>query len=176
VPGNLLAVADPSDLEARLSALEARVEEVAADAAAARHLAAAGDRDLGDLTTKVEALRSALNALAVQSREQFDEIDRRFARLEERIGGLEERIGGLDERIGGLDERIGGLDERVGGLDERVGGLDERVGGLDERVDSLERKVDAGFTEMRGKFDQLAGGQQRIVDLLTTLIDAQGGR
>jgi len=134
VPGNLLAVADPSDLEARLSALEARVEEVAADAAAARHLAAAGDRDLGDLTTKVEALRSALNALAVQSREQFDEIDRRFTRLEERIGGLE------------------------------------------ERVDSLERKVDAGFTELRGKFDQLAGGQQRIVDLLTTLIDAQGGR
>jgi chromosome segregation ATPase len=141
VPGSLLGVADPSDLEARLSALEARVEEVAADAVAARHLAAAGDRDLGDLTTKVEALRSALNALAVQCRERFDAIDRRSARLEERFARLE-----------------------------------ERVGGLEERVDSLEQTVDAGFAEMRGKFDQLAGGQQRIVDLLTSLIGAQGGR
>jgi hypothetical protein len=37
--GRVLAVADPSNIEARLSALEVRVEEVAADAAAARHLA-----------------------------------------------------------------------------------------------------------------------------------------
>ncbi len=39
----------PSDLEVRVAALEARIEEVAADAAAAPHLAAARDRDLADL-------------------------------------------------------------------------------------------------------------------------------
>lgn len=33
-------------------------------------------------------------------------------------------------------------------------------------------KVDTGFAEMRGKFDALGAGQQRIVDLLTGL----GGR
>jgi hypothetical protein len=42
-------VANPSNIEARLSALEVRVEQVAADAAAARHLAAARDRDLADV-------------------------------------------------------------------------------------------------------------------------------
>ena len=40
------SVVNPSDVEARLAAPEARMEEVAADAAAARHLAAARDRDL----------------------------------------------------------------------------------------------------------------------------------
>jgi hypothetical protein len=29
---------------------------------------------------------------------------------------------------------------------------------------------------MRATFDQLAGGQQRTLDMLTTLIDAQPGR
>jgi hypothetical protein len=111
-------VAHPSDLEARLAALEARVEEVAADAAAARHLAAARDRDLADLGVKVDANRAAVNALGVQTAGRFDR--------------------------------------------------------LEQRVDRLEEKVDGGFTEMRGKLDQAAAGQQQIVDLLTGLISGQG--
>jgi hypothetical protein len=51
-------MAQPPDFEARLAALEVRVEEVAADAAAARNLAAARDRDLADLGLKVDANRS----------------------------------------------------------------------------------------------------------------------
>ena len=116
--GTLLPVAHPSDLEARLAALEARVEEVAADAAAARHLAAARDRDLADLGVKVDANRAAVNALGVQTAGRFDR--------------------------------------------------------LEQRVDRLEEKVDGGFTEMRGKLDQAAAGQQQIVDLLTGLISGQG--
>ncbi len=109
-------MAHPSDLEARLAALEARVEEVAADAAAARHLAAV--RDLADLGVKVDANRTAINALGVQTAGRFDR--------------------------------------------------------LEQRVDRLEEKVDGGFTEMRGKLDQAAAGQQQIVDLLTGLISGQG--
>jgi len=97
----------PADLESRVAALEARIEEVAADAAAARHLAAARDRDLADLGVKVDANRSAINALGVQTAAGFEET----------------------------------------------------------------RK---GFTEMRGKLDQAAAGQQQIVNLLTTLISGQG--
>jgi len=48
-------MAQPSDIEARVAALEARMEVVAADAAAARHLAAARDHDLADLGLKVDA-------------------------------------------------------------------------------------------------------------------------
>lgn len=98
-------VSDPSDVEARLAA---RMEEVAADAAAAHHLAAAGDRDPADLAVKVDADRQAVNALGVQTAGRFDR---------------------------------------------------------------LEHKVDTGFAEVRGRLDQAAAGHQRIVDLLTTLID-----
>jgi len=67
-------VVNPSDVEARLSALEARMEEVASDAVAARHLAAARDRDLADLGIKVDANRTAVNALAVQTAAGFAEM------------------------------------------------------------------------------------------------------
>ncbi len=67
-------VAQPSDVEARLAALEARMDIVAADAAAARHLAAARDRDLADLGIKVDANRTAINGLAVQTAAGFAEM------------------------------------------------------------------------------------------------------
>lgn len=104
-------MAHPSDLEARVAALEARLEEVASDAAAARHLAAARDRDLADFAVKVDANRKAINAFGEQTAARFDR---------------------------------------------------------------LEEKVDNGFTEMRGKLDAAAAGQQQIVTLLNTIIGPQG--
>ena len=46
-----------------------------------------------------------------------------------------------------------------------------------EDVTDLRTSVDTGFTEMRGKLDATAGGQQQIVGLLNTLItrDVQPG-
>jgi hypothetical protein len=82
---------DP-DLEARVSALEARIDEVAADASAARHLAAASDRDYADLAIKVDANRRAINALGVQTAARFDQVDRRFDRLEGRFDRLEQEV------------------------------------------------------------------------------------
>ena len=105
-------MAQPPDFEARLAAQEARVEEVAADVTAARHLAAARDRDLADLGLKVDANRSVINALGEQTAARFDR---------------------------------------------------------------LEQKVDTGFAEMRGRLDQAAAGQQQIAQLLTTLINQEGG-
>ena len=78
--------------EARLSAVETRLEEVAADAAAARHLAAAHDRDLADLTTKVDALRHAVNGLGVQTAARFEQVDRRFEQVERRLDRLENEV------------------------------------------------------------------------------------
>jgi hypothetical protein len=142
-------VADPSDVEARLAALEARVEEVAADAAAARHLAAAGDRDLADLGVKVDANRRAINALGVQTAARFDRVDERFDRVEQRF------------------------DRRLDGVDQRLDGVDQRFAGVYQRFDRLEHEMRTGFAEMRGKFDQAAAGQQQIVDLITGLIPGQ---
>ena len=93
--GTLLPAANPSDVEARLSALEARMEEVAADTAAARHLAAARDRDLADLGIKVDANRSAINALGVQTAARRFALDwgHRRAAAWSRDRGSEHRVG-----------------------------------------------------------------------------------
>lgn len=87
-------MANPSDVEARLAALETRMEEVAADAAAARHLAAA--RDLADLGVKVDANRSAINALGVQTAAGFEETRTGFAEMR---GKLDQAAAGQQQIV-----------------------------------------------------------------------------
>jgi hypothetical protein len=107
-------VADSTDLEARVAALETRLEEVAAEAAAARHLAAARDRDLADLGTKVDANRSVINALGEQSASRFDQVEQRLDRLtEEMRSGFAEMRGKLDQTAGGLDQIVGLLNTLI---------------------------------------------------------------
>jgi hypothetical protein len=94
-------VADPSDIEARLAALGARMEKVvAADAAAARHLAAARDRDLADLGVKVDANRTAINALGVQTAARFDRLE------DEMRTGFAEMRGKLDQTTAGMAQIV----------------------------------------------------------------------
>ena len=111
---------EPSDLEARVAALEARVEVVAADVTAARHLAAARDRDLADLGLKVDAKRSVINAVGEQTAV-------RFIRVEEKIDGartdLEQKIDSLrSEMRGGFAEVDRGFAEMRGKLDQAAVG------------------------------------------------------
>ncbi|HEY5879613.1 MAG TPA: hypothetical protein VIU11_11935 [Nakamurella sp.] len=103
-------MSDSANFEERLTAAEARIEEVAADAAAARHLAAAGDRDLADLTMRVidnqrstEANRTAINALSVQTAERFQHVETRFQHLEDKVdAGFVEIRAKLDQTTAGL--------------------------------------------------------------------------
>ena len=76
------------------------VEEVAADAAAARHLAAARDRDLADLGIKVDANRSAINALGVQTAARFDRLE------DEMRSGFTEMRGKLDQTAAGMQQIV----------------------------------------------------------------------
>jgi tetrahydromethanopterin S-methyltransferase subunit G len=100
-------VPDPADTERRLTALEARVEDVAAEATAARHLAAANDRDLADLGVKVDANRRAINALGVQTAARFDRVDERFDRLEAEVRtGFAEVRGRLDGAAAGYQHIV----------------------------------------------------------------------
>ena len=94
------------DFEAQLSAVENRVArldgDVAAavsDAAAARHLAAARDRDLADLTIKADAHRAAINALGVQTASRFDEVDRRFELVGQRFEQVDRRFDRLENEM-----------------------------------------------------------------------------
>lgn len=106
-------MADLSNLEARLAALEARVEVVAADAAAAGHLTAARDRDLADVGMKVDANRSVINALGEQTAARFTRLEQQ---LEEQIGSVRtEMRSGFGEMRGRLDQAAAGQ-QQIGEL------------------------------------------------------------
>ena len=109
---------DTGDLESRVTALEGQVRDLTGrvrateqDAAAARVLAGAADRDVGEIRGDLRDFRKATTA-------GFNALRQDFVDLREH--------------------------------------------------------VDHGFTEMRGKFDAAAAGQQQIVDLLHTIIDDKG--
>ena len=111
----------PADFEARLAAVEARLEEVAADAAAARHLAAARDRDLADLTVKVDACRSTINALGVQTAARFDLVDQRFDLVDQRFDRLEQRVDSLENKVDiGFAEMRAKFDQTAAGMQQIV--------------------------------------------------------
>jgi hypothetical protein len=115
----LQPVGEPAGFEARLTAIESRLENVetrlatvATDAAAARYLAAAHDRDLADVGTKVDANRRAINALGEQTAARFDQADQRIDRLEiEMRSGFATSAAGREHIVGLLNHVIATLDD-----------------------------------------------------------------
>ncbi|TQM44553.1 hypothetical protein FB388_1924 [Pseudonocardia cypriaca] len=101
------------------------------DAAAARHLAAARDRDIADLGVKVDANRSAINALGEQTRERFDAVDRRFEALERKV----------DDGFRRMDEEFRKVDN---GFIEMRGKFDVTAAGLERIADLIEQRGEAG--------------------------------
>jgi hypothetical protein len=119
-------VSQPSEIEARLAAVEARVEEAVADAAAARHLAAARDRDLADVAVKIDANRKAINALGIQTAARFDRLEARvergFAEMDEKMDrGFSETDRGFTEMRGRLDGTAAWMQRIVDLLERRDG-------------------------------------------------------
>lgn len=100
------------DLEPRVAALEIRVDATVADAAA-RHLAAAVDRDLSAVVGKLDANRVAINALGVQTAGRFDEVDRRFDLVDRRFEAIERR---LDSHEVGFAQMRAGFDAQSAGM------------------------------------------------------------
>jgi len=120
---------ESDDLEPRVSALEGQVRDLTGrvhanqqDAAAARVLAGAADRDVGEIRGELRDFRRATTASFNAMRQDFVDLRQDFAQ------GF-------------------------------------------EQVDQRFERVDQGFTEMRGKFDAAAAGQQQIVKLLETIIN-----
>lgn len=119
-------MAEPADIERRLTSLESRLEDVATDAAAARYLAAAHDRDLADLGVKVDANRRAINALGQQTAGRFDNLEGRFDNLESRFDNLENTVGsGFAEMRSKFDQTAAGHEQIVRLLDRVIAGMDD---------------------------------------------------
>ncbi len=115
-------------LEPRVSALESRIDTVAEDASAARHLAAARDRDLADLTIKVDANRKAINALSLQTAGGFAEMRVRFEQVDARFEQVDARLEQVDARFEQVDK---GFAEMRARFDQTAAGLQRIVDLLD---------------------------------------------
>lgn len=116
---------ESGDLEPRVSALEEQVRDLTGrvhaseqDAAAARVLAGAADRDVSEFRGEIRDFRLATTASFNALRQDFVDLRQDFS--------------------------------------------------------DVRTLVDNGFTEMRGKLDAAATGQQRIVNLLQTMISDRG--
>jgi hypothetical protein len=123
---------ESGDLESRVSALEEQVRDLTGrvqasgqDAAAARVLAGAADRDVSEFRGEIREFRRATTGSFNALRQDFVDLRQDFVDLRQDFA-------------------------------------------------DLRNHVDNGFTEMRGKFDIMATGQQQIVGLLQTIITDQG--
>lgn len=129
-----------------------------------------------------------------------ENIEWRVTALEGQVRDLRKRVGASEQDAAAARVLAGGADRDVGAIrgevrhfkkatiasfnalrqnmndgfrrvDERFARMDERFARIDGQFD----QVGNGFTEMRAKFDMTAAGQQRIVELIQTVIAAQGG-
>lgn len=129
---------EPGDLESRVTALEHQVRDLSGrvqaseqDAAAARVLAGAADRDVGALSGELRDFRADtaanFNALRTSTTASFNALREDFVDLR-------------------------------------------------NHMDQGFAKVDRGFTEIRGKLDATAAGQQQIADLLKSFTGNPGSK
>lgn len=114
----------------------------------------------GDLETRVAALEARVGELA--DRLQHSEQDAAAARV---------LAGGADRDV---DQIRGEIRDFRQATTSSFNAMREDLADLRKHVDDGFAKVERGFTEMRGKFDATAAGQEQIVGLLNTLIGQQG--
>jgi chromosome segregation ATPase len=139
--GRLMTV-EPDGLEARVEALETHVSELdrrvrasEQDAAAARVLAGAADRDVteirGELRDFRRATMASFNALREDMTDLHTEMNERFAQMDERFIGIDGRFRSVDERFDQVDN----------GFIEMRGKLDTAAAGQQQIVDILQTLI-----------------------------------
>jgi hypothetical protein len=107
-------------------------------------------------------------------------------------GDLESRVSSLEEQVRDLTGRVQSSEQDAAAARVLAGAADRDVSEFRGEIRDFRRAttasfnalrqdfvdtrthVDTGFTEMRGKFDVMAAGQDQIVELLQTIITDQG--
>jgi chromosome segregation ATPase len=129
----------PESLEQRVTALESQMRELTdrvrtseQDAASARVLAGAADRDvtefMGELRDFRRATTFSFNALREEMNERFAQVEERFSRVDERFAHVDEHFAHIEERFGRVDD----------GFIEMRGKLDGAAAGQQRIVELLE--------------------------------------
>lgn len=128
-PGTLRAMADPPDLEARVTALESKFQELSVrvqrseqDAAAARVLAGGADRDVEQIRGEIRDLKQATTASFNAMREDFNDL------RSEMHDGFAEMRSQFTEVDRGFVEIRGRLDATAAGIEQIAHLLDRGHG------------------------------------------------
>ncbi|MGH3767061.1 MAG: permease [Pseudonocardiaceae bacterium] len=108
-----------------------------------------------------------------------DDLEHRVAALETKVRELADRVRSSEQDAAAARVLAGGADRDVTEIRDEIRGFRQGTtssfNAMREDLTDLRQQMSTGFTEMRGKFDAAAAGQQQIVDLLTTLITQQPG-
>ncbi len=109
-------MADLEDLDARLTAVENRLDDVAEqsrrareDSAAARVLAGAADRDVSEMRAVLQGHTKVLNALRETQLEhsaKFDRIDAKFSQIDAKFSQIDARFDQIDARFDRTDGEL----------------------------------------------------------------------
>jgi acetyl esterase/lipase len=108
---------------------------------------------------------------------QPDDLEARVAALETEVRQLADRVRHSEQDAAAARVLAGGADRDVSEIRGEIRDFRQATtssfNATREDLTDLRSWMQHGFTEMRGKLDAAATGQQQIVNLLTTLI-AQG--
>ena len=125
-------MADLEDLDARLTAVENRLDDVAEqsrrareDSAAARVLAGAADRDVSEMRAVLQGHTKVLNALRETQLEhsaKFDRIDAKFSQIDARFDQIDARFDRTDGELARMRTGFGVLNS---GMNRITGMLTE---------------------------------------------------
>jgi hypothetical protein len=105
---------------------------------------------------------------------QPNDLEARVAALESGLRELAERVRTSAQDAAAARVLAGGADRDVNEFRSEIREFREQntrvLNAMRGDLTDLRTKVDTGFTEMRGKFDAAATGQQEIVSLLTRIL------
>lgn len=101
-----------------------------------------------------------------------DELSARVTALEGQVQDLTGQVGAIKHDAAAARVLAGAADRDVTEIRDEV--RDFRRATV-ASFNALRQDMTDGFIEMRAKFDLAAAGQQRIVELIQTVIDGSGG-
>jgi chromosome segregation ATPase len=108
---------------------------------------------------------------------QPPDLEARVTALEAEVSELKQRVRHSLQDAAAARVLAGGADRDVTEMREDIRGFREHntrvLNAMREDLTDLRSRVEDGFTEMRGKFDAAAAGQQQIASMLSTLIAQQ---
>ncbi|WP_369389009.1 hypothetical protein AB5J72_16480 [Streptomyces sp. CG1] len=110
-------MSEMEELRRRLEALEARVDEVAEQQAATRHLAVNSDRDVAALQEQRRADMQLMQALR-QTQLEHSKTLQEHSKL---LGALVSSQVAMTEQLGSLTAQVGSLTTQVGAIIDHLG-------------------------------------------------------